>query len=62
MQKVGWRKQIPCDLTYMWNLQRKRKKKKLIDTEKRLVVAEVGDWGWAKWVDGVKRYKRPVIR
>ena len=56
-------KQIPCDLTYMWNLQRKRKKTtKLTDTEKRLVVAEVGDWGWAKWVEGVERYTCPIIR
>ena len=46
----------------MESTKKKKKKKKLIDTEKRLVVAEVGDWGWAKWVDGVKRYKRPVIR
>lgn len=44
----------------MWNLQRKRKKKKLIDTEKRLVVARVGDW--EKWLKVIKRYKLSVIK
>lgn len=38
----------------------KKKKKELIDTENRLVVARGG--GWVKWVKGVKRYKLPVLR
>ena len=45
----------------MWNLKRKNKINKLIDTEDRLVVARSEGWEWVKWVKGVKRYKFPVI-
>ena len=45
----------------MLNLKNKTKQKpKLIDTEKRLVVARVGDW--EKWLKVIKRYKLSVIK
>ena len=47
-------RQIPCDLTYMWNLkkpnQTKPKTPKLIDTENRLLVASSGRWAKMKVV------------
>ena len=44
-------KQIPYDLTYMWNLKKKKKTPELKDTKKRFVVArgagasKIGEWG-----------------
>ena len=54
-------RQIPYDLTYMWNLMDKnklRKQKQLIDTENRLtaVRAEVG-WGLGEIGKGIKQKK-----
>ena len=41
---------------YMWNLL----KKNFIDTENKLVTTwlHVEGEGWARWVKGVKKYKR----
>ena len=45
----------------MWNLK-KKKQNKLIDTEKRLVVARGRGWRVGEWVKEVKRYKLPGIK
>ena len=34
-----WDREIPYDLSYMWDLESKQTKPKLIDTEDRLVAA-----------------------
>ena len=39
-----------------------KKNTKLIQTENRLVVAGVREWGWEKWMKVIKRDKMPVIR
>lgn len=46
LSEISRRKQIPHDVTYIWNLNN-NKKTKPIDTENRLVVAggKVGGWG-----------------
>ena len=39
-----------------------KKNTKLMQTENRLVVAGVREWGWEKWMKVIKRDKMPVIR
>ena len=39
-------------------MEKKKKKKNLIDTQKNMAVARGGG---AKWVNGVKRHKQPVL-
>ena len=55
-------RQIPYELTYMWNLKTNNKNE-LTDTENKLVVTRgAGGGEWVKWVKGVKRYKFPGIK
>ena len=47
----------------MWNLK-KRKRRKKIQTQKDRTdqwLPEVGDGGWVKRLEELKRYKLPVI-
>lgn len=46
----------------MYNLKYKTKNPKLVDTENRLVVTELGVGEWVKWAKGVKTYKLPVTK
>ena len=53
------------NLTYMWNIKRKRKNPQNQAhkyREQKLVANRSGGWGWAKWVKGVRRYKILVIK
>ena len=50
-------------LSYTWNLNNnKAKTPELSQRENILVVARGEELGWTKWVEGVKRYKLPVIK
>ena len=46
--KSNRERQIPYDLTYMWNVKKQTNKHKLIDTENKLVVARSGGWELGK--------------
>ena len=53
-------RQVPCDLTYMWNLNNNNNnnnKTKLINTQNGLVVAKGREQGWAKQAKGIKQGK-----
>ena len=55
----GKKRQIPYDLTYMWNLNKQTK----MDSrkQKRLVVARGNGMGVRKWMKAGKRYKPPAV-
>lgn len=56
-------RQMPHDLTYMWNVKNQNAtKQNKPNTEHRLVVARGRGRGWITWVKRVKRYKFPVIK
>ena len=46
----------------MWNQKEKGKTKNQAHRNREETGGRRGDWGWAKWVGGVERYKRRVIR
>ena len=60
------KRQIPYDLTYMWNFFKKTttktSKTKLIDMENRSVVARGKEWKIGENREWVKRYRLPVIK
>ena len=59
--KLDRERQIPYDLTYMWNL--KQKSNRLTDTENKLVVTRrQGNEGWVKQVKMIKLYKFPGVK
>ena len=49
-------REISYDLSYLWNV--KEKQKKLIEIEKRLVVARGGGWGVGEMGQGGQRVKK----
>ena len=55
-------RQIPYDLTYMWNLKEENKYK-IPDSQlqkKGWWLPEVGTVKWDKWVKVIKKYKLPL--
>ena len=52
-------RQIPYDLTYLWNIKKKKKPHRY-KTGKLLPEGRSREW--TKWLKGVKRYKLPVIK
>ena len=51
-----WEREIPYDLTYIWNLKSrisKQNRSRLIDTENRIMVAR----GMGDWVEKVNRLR-----
>ena len=60
--KSDGERQIPCDITFMWNLKQteenKQTKKELIDTENELVVARGRGWGFREIGEEGQKVKR----
>ena len=52
-------RQMPYDLTYMWNWKNKETNHQV--HKEREQMSGWQRWEWMKWVKGVKRYKLPVI-
>jgi len=53
-------RQIPYDITYMWNLKKnKENKNEHINTENRLVVSTGREWKMGKLVNGVEGKQEP---
>lgn len=56
------RSPILYDLIYMWNLERKKERNKIIEKEARLVFDRGRLWGMQNWMQVVRRHTLSVIR
>ena len=49
LSEISRERQILYDLSYMWNLKKKKKKRAPTEKEIRFVVTRGREWGWGNW-------------